>query len=255
MSGADEATTAVDTSTLRPIAGPEAAALAAAENARFAGLLRGLGPDEWRHPTDCPGWDVRAMAGHVLGMAQTFGGVRAMVTSMAAAARRAGDGPLIDGLTALQVDANAGLTAAQLVTRLDAAGPVQARWRGSRRLMRRIPVKNVMRDGTVETWTAGYLFDRILTRDTWMHRSDIAEATGRAMTLTAEHDGRIVADVVAEWAGRHGQPFELELTGPAGGRFRARGGGPDLRCDAVAFCRILSGRGTGEGLLATEVPF
>ncbi|HEU4912361.1 MAG TPA: hypothetical protein VFV76_10715 [Actinomycetes bacterium] len=51
-----------------------------------------------------------------------------------------------------------------------------------------------------EKWTLGYLTDVILTRDTWMHRSDIAAATGRAMTLTAEHDGVLVADIAAEWA-------------------------------------------------------
>jgi hypothetical protein len=55
----------------------------------------------------------------------------------------------------------------------------------------------------------GYLLDTILTRDPWMHRVDIARATGRDMVLTADHDGRIVADVVAEWARRHGQPFTL----------------------------------------------
>jgi len=37
------------------------------------------------------------------------------------------------------------------------------------------------------------------------------------MVLTPDHDARIVADVVAEWAGRHGRPFTLHLTGPAGG--------------------------------------
>ncbi len=30
---------------------------------------------------------------------------------------------------------------------------------------------------------------------------DIAYATGRGLLITAEHDGRIVADVVDEWAG------------------------------------------------------
>ncbi len=68
----------------------------------------------------------------------------------------------------------------------------------------------------------GYLLDVILTRDPWMHRVDIARATGRDLVLTPEHDGRIVADVVAEWARRHGQPFTLTLTGPAGGDLRRR---------------------------------
>ncbi|MDQ6724619.1 MAG: hypothetical protein M3066_00345, partial [Actinomycetota bacterium] len=42
---------------------------------------------------------------------------------------------------------------------------------------------------------------------------------GRELVLTADHDARIVADVVAEWSTRHGRPFFLTLTGPAGGEF------------------------------------
>jgi hypothetical protein len=46
-----------------------------------------------------------------------------------------------------------------------------------------------------------------------MHRVDTAQATGCDTALTAERDGRIIADVVAEWARRHGQLFTLTLTG------------------------------------------
>ena len=104
----------------------------------------------------------------------------------------------------------------------------------------------------------------ILTRDTWMHRSDIAAATGRALTLTPGHDGVLVADIAAEWADRHGQPCVLVLTGPAGGSWTfgstgtgsgADGDRPAYELDAVEFCRILAGRGDGDGLLATRVPF
>jgi hypothetical protein len=74
--------------------------------------------------------------------------------------------------------------------------------------------------------------------------------------LTAEHDGRIVADVVAEWARRHGEPFTLELTGPAGNLFTAGGGSSDpTAMDAVEFCWVLAGRGEATGLLRTIVPF
>ena len=65
----------------------------------------------------------------------------------------------------------------------------------------------------------------------------------------------LIADVVAEWAERHGQPYRLHLTGPAGGTWSAGSGGPELELDAVEFCRVLSGRGAGEGLLAQQVPF
>lgn len=74
--------------------------------------------------------------------------------------------------------------------------------------------------------------------------------------LTPEHDGRLVADVVGEWARRHGRPFTLRLTGPAGGHFAAGGGGDEtVELDAVEFCRILSGRAPGVGLLARPVRF
>jgi uncharacterized protein (TIGR03083 family) len=101
----------------------------------------------------------------------------------------------------------------------------------------------------------GYLSDRIYTRDAWLHRIDICRATGRSPLLTGEHDGRIVADVVAEWAELHEQPYALVLTGPAGGRWLHGTGGETIEVDAVEFCRILSGRVPGEGLLTTRVNF
>ena len=75
------------------------------------------------------------------------------------------------------------------------------------------------------------------------------------MVLTAEHDGVLLADVVTEWAARHGAPFTLHLTGPAGGHWQVGTGGEELSLDAVSFARALSGRMPGEGLLAVEVPF
>ena len=109
-------------------------------------------------------------------------------------------------------------------------------------------------EGREEWWTFGYLFDTILTRDPFMHRVDIARATGVPMTATAEHEGVIVDDVVREWAQRHGRPYTLELTGPAGGRWQ-EGDGEHITMDALEFCRALSGRGPTPGLLAQQVPF
>jgi hypothetical protein len=106
-----------------------------------------------------------------------------------------------------------------------------------------------------------YLFDMGFTRDVWMHRIDIARAAGTPAELTAEHDGRIVADILAEWSRRHGEPFTLLLTGPAGGGFRAgagagTGAGADQpqTVDAVDFARILSGRAEGPGILRHKLP-
>jgi hypothetical protein len=102
------------------------------------------------------------------------------------------------------------------------------------------------------------VLDIILTRDTWMHRVDIARATERPLELTAEHDGKIVADVVREWADRHGRPFQMRLTGPAGGVYVGAGSADSaerVELDAVDFCRIVSGRAPGQGLLRQRVPF
>jgi uncharacterized protein (TIGR03083 family) len=229
--------------------------LAATEYDRYLDLLRSLGEGEWARPTDCPGWDVRAMAAHNLGMAEGAVTLRRFFGEFAAAARAGGE--LVDALTARQVRQRAGLSTGELVRRYAAAAPlaVAGRRRASRRMGRlRMPGAQPVGDGR-EAWAFGFVFDTILTRDTWMHRIDTARAVGRDPVLTADHDGVLVADVVAEWAQRHGHPYALTLTGPAGGRWCGGDGGPAIELDAVAFCRVLSGRAPGDGLLATAVPF
>ena len=101
--------------------------------------------------------------------------------------------------------------------------------------------------------SVGYLVDLVITRDVWMHRVDISRAAGADLDLTSEHDGRLVADMVSDWASTHVDPFVLELTGPAGGVF-VRGDVPPTRVDAVEFLRIVSGRGSGDGVLANPLP-
>ena len=228
--------------------------LAATEYRRFEELLRSLGPDDWGRPTDCPAWDVRALAGHVLGMAEMAASVRATVAQNAAASRAGGG---IDALTAVQVRRTAALSADALVERFAAVAPRAVR--GRRRLSAVIGRFTLPEDqdvgGQVERWRFGFLFDVVLTRDTWMHRVDNARATGRQLHLTPEHDGVLVADVVAEWAARHGRSYRLVLTGPAGGSWSAGTDGEEIELDAVEFCRLLSGRGDGAGLLGQQVPF
>jgi hypothetical protein len=147
------------------------------------------------------------------------------------------------------------LSSGEIVERLATIAPKAVR--GRRRLPAPVRKMRMKVDPPFDTerWTLGYLYDVIFNRDAWMHHVDLSRATGRELVLTAQHDGRIVADVVAEWARRHRQPFVLTLTGPAGGSYVAGDGGERLELDAVQFCRILSGRADGAGLLSTEVPF
>ena len=250
-------TTATPADQIPAIDRREAATIAATEYRRFADMLRSLGPDDWTRPTDCSAWDVRAMAGHTLAMADDFSSLPNVMRRTRAAARAAKreGGPAIDHMTAMQVADTASLSTEQVIARVDAAGRRAAQWRTKAHpLFRMMPLEQEV-GGTQETWRMSYLLDVVLTRDPWMHRVDISRATGRPLVLTPEHDGRIVADVVAEWARRHHLPFRLELTGPAGGWFTQGDHGEDIALDAVEFCRILSGRAAGTGLLTQEVPF
>lgn len=232
--------------------------LAADEYDRVITVLSQLTPEQWTAPTECPGWDVRAVAGHLLGMMRMAASVPEAARQQRAAKRRARrDGGLVlDALTALQVEQHASLSTADLLAAMRHAGARAARAR------RRIP--SLVRGRTMpepqlvggrwEKWTVGFLFDVILTRDPFMHRLDIARATGVALPATADHEGVIVADVVREWAERHGAPYSLELSGPAGGSW-SRGDGERIEMDAFEFCRAVSGRAPATGLLETQVPF
>lgn len=251
---ADMVSTPVDT--IRSIDRSEARALATTENERIVELLASLAENDWRKPTDCTGWDVRAMAGHVLGAMEGFSSFSRLAHLMRAAKRTAGDGSFVDGMTATQVTERAGLTTTALLDRLRNASPRSVRFRARVPApIRAIPITQQLLSGTTERWKLGYLLDIILTRDTWMHRVDIARAIDRDPVLTTEHDGRVVANAVAEWSRRHGQPFTITLTGAAGGTFVAGTDGESVTLDAVELCRIFSGRSTSHGILAQEVPF
>ena len=123
----------------------------------------------------------------------------------------------------------------------------------SPRLMRAVRIPS----GTPEfpdKMTVGHLLDVVLTRDTWMHRIDVCRAVGVDPVLTPEHDGRLIEEMVAEWTKLYGLSVVLHLEGPAGGTFVSGDGGEELRIDAVEWIWILSGRGTGTGLLEKELP-
>ncbi len=250
-------TTATPVETIPMIRRSEVESLAATEYVRLADQLRSLDDGDWTKPTVCEQWDVRAIAGHNLGMMSDFTSFKGLIARMSVAGRaaKAGGIEMIDAMTSGQVADTAALSNDELVRRVDETGPRAARWRGRAPwLFSKMPMKQQV-GGKTETWRMGYLIHVILTRDPWMHRADIAVATGRHLVLTPEHDGRIVADVVAEWARRHGQPFSLTLGGPAGGDFVAGEGGERIEIDAVEFCRVLSGRGVRSGVLAQKVPF
>jgi uncharacterized protein (TIGR03083 family) len=245
-----------DATTIPRIAHDEAMQIAAVENARFADLLRRFEPDDWAKPTDCVLWDVQALAAHVVGSAAGQASPREFVRQV-----RKGR-PLVaeiggkfwwDGMNELQVRERVGLNAEQLIAEWDVTSAKALRSRT--RLPRPIaglPLLNLPKP--VGRQPVSYLFDVGFTRDVWMHRIDLARATGKQLDVDPDHDGRIVADIIAEWAGTHAEPFTLRLSGPAGGQYRAGTGGEHVDVDAIEFCRILAERGHGDGILRHILP-
>jgi uncharacterized protein (TIGR03083 family) len=242
---------------------PIAMRLAETEYERVADAVDALRTDDWTRPTDCTAWDVRELVAHITGMAKFASTPLEMARQMRAAkARQQAGQALVDAQTSVQVEQRKDVGRDELRAELRRVGPRAAK--GRRRTPRfvrrlRLPEPQIVNDAP-ETWSIGYLTDVILTRDPWMHRLDLARATGQTPVVTADHDGIIVADVVLEWARRHGRPYRLELTSPAGGKWRRGTDGEEIVMDAVDFCRVVSGRpdpagAPPSGLLATQVPF
>ena len=82
---------------------PVAMRLAATEYDRCAELFRSLSPAEWAMATDCPAWNIRQMAAHMLGMAEMAASIRENVRQQRKAARMAATGGVyLDAPTARQ---------------------------------------------------------------------------------------------------------------------------------------------------------
>ena len=245
-----------DVTTVPRIAHDEAMRIAAVENTKFEGLLRSFEPGDWTKPTDCVLWDVRALAAHVVGSAAGQASPREFVRQV-----RKGR-PLVaeiggkfwwDGMNELQVRERADLSTQELVAEWSATSGRALRARtGLPRPIARLPLLNL--PAPVGRQPLSYLFDVGFTRDVWMHRIDLARAAAKTLDVDPDHDGRIVADLVAEWASTHGEPFTLSLSGAAGGQFRAGTGGEHVDMDAIEFCRILAERGHGTGTLRHTLP-
>jgi uncharacterized protein (TIGR03083 family) len=234
---------------------PEARVLAEEEFTRFAALVASLSDEDWVRPTDCPGWDVRRMALHVLGSADAQASVREFLHQLRRGMplnKEIDSHHWVDGMNELQIRERSHLSNDELTDELGAVGPaaVKGRWR-TPPPMRYLPIPF----GPPIGWEPlKYLLDVGFTRDVWAHRIDICAATGRTMQATADHDGRLVADIVAEWADLHGEPFELVLEGPAGGKFSQGTDGERVEIDAFDFIRTLSGRLPGTGVLRHPLP-
>jgi len=240
----------LDTASVRRIvAGPAADALALAVYGALLDDLAQLSDDDWRSPTECVGWSVRDMVAHLVGAAQGHASMPVFLGQYAWGMRhrQAFGGSGLDAMNQRQIDQQAALGDTALSGVLAEVAPRAVTGRSRRaRLIGWAPIRideaGSWYDGMPSRTTMAQLCAVVLTRDVWAHRLDLARALGRTPSIDPAVDGRVVADVVADWAQRHGQPFDLTLTGAAGGAFRTGQGGQSLALDALDFARLMAGR-------------
>jgi uncharacterized protein (TIGR03083 family) len=231
--------------------GPGAQADALATNAYSALLadLATLTDDDWAKPTDCVGWNVRDMTAHLVGAAEGHARVRVFLGQYAWGVRhrKAYSGSALDAMNQKQIDSKKRLADASLPGLLADLAPRAVAGRSRlARLLGWAPISldaaGSWYEGMPTRTTMGELCAVVLTRDVWAHRLDLARAVGSKPTIDPLVDGSIVADIVADWSHRHGQPFTLHLTGDAGGAFTDGQGGESLTLDALDFARLMAGR-------------
>jgi uncharacterized protein (TIGR03083 family) len=248
--------TSTDVQTIPRIKHDEAMRIAEVENRKFAAALRDLSADDWTKPTDCARWNVKGLAAHVIGSAAGQASPREFVRQVRAGkpvVKEIGAEFWWDGMNEIHVRERESASVDELIAEWDRNSERAVRAR--RRLPRpiaRLPLLNL--PAPVGRKPVSYLFDMGFTRDVWMHRVDLAHATGTVFDADAEHDGRMIADMVAEWAETHGEPFDLVLTGPAGGHYTSGANGEHVEIDALEFFRFLAGRAQGDGVLRNPLP-
>lgn len=237
----------------RTLAAREAALLTEEQDLALIDMLRTLSPESWEAITDCAPWKVRDIAAHVLGWAEALTSFKEAGHQVAARRGRVKElGNPIDAQNQVQVDERAHLSPDELVDRLEKTLPRFSRFcRRAGRVGRGLPFY----DGTnLGLTNVNYVLNTIFTRDHFMHRIDIARATG-AELVVGPSEARLIEDVACDWARRRKVRALLTLTGAAGGTYLL-GGRPEasIEGDAIVFARVLAGRGRPEELrLAGDV--
>jgi uncharacterized protein (TIGR03083 family) len=235
------------------------AEVATAELEAELALLGILEGQDWSRPTDCVGWDVHDLTAHLVGEYEEIIRPWVLLRRLRKGHRRYPRLSRLDAHNQQQINELGDQSGPELIAALARLAPKAIRAR--RRLpgpLRRLPVARLFPEEARRLPDAGlgYLLDVIMLRDVWMHRVDLARATRRPLAL-GEHDREVVAQVVRD-VGRcwNGPSVLLELTGPAGGRWRLGNDGPatTVRADAVGYLRAVSGRDDHPALEADGDP-
>jgi uncharacterized protein (TIGR03083 family) len=248
-------TAAISAQQIIPITPGQVAEVATAELEASIALLKDLDDPDWARPTDCAGWTVHDLTAHLAGQYQGLASPAVYLRRHRRAHRRYPGLSRLDADNRQQIDDLGARSGPELLAMLAATGPKAIR--GRRRipaLVRRQHIGRMYPEEPLPDDRLSYVLDVLGLRDPWMHRVDLARATGRPLLLGA-HDQVIVAQVIHDlgrsWSG---PPTLIELTGPAGGRWALGHGTPaaTVRADTVDYLRALSGRNDHPDLHADD---
>ncbi len=228
----------------------QACAMAEAEYAALLGMLGNLDEAQWGAVTECAPWTVRDLVAHLTGAAEEAVRLRVQLRHLREARRQIGSADFVDVLNAQQLADRVDADSTELLAELAdlAKRAPRARMRTPRFVRRRpLPPEAGGQAGD----TMAYLIDVIYTRDLWMHRIDIARATGCELTPSGAEQTiveQILRDLDRGWS--HA-PLNLGLSGRVRGTWTIGGAAadaPSVAVDTLAACRLWSGRGDETGL-------
>ena len=185
------------------------------EYAAFATLLESLEPHDWRAPTRCEGFEVRDVAGHVVGLTED---VAAGVPGSRTAEQEAAS---LRDLTPAEVAGRLRAAAASIRALFDVLD--DAAWNAPS------PVPDLtLGEGVLTLWY-----------DAYVHGDDIRAAIGRP-SETGPGLGASVQYLAAMLTDRDWGPATLVLEGQP--RLDVGAGGPEVRGDALEFVLAATGR-------------
>lgn len=240
---------------ITPVSTAEAAQIAFAEVNHVLKLLEQLDGDDWNQPTDCTEWNVQDMTAHLAGACAGWASFKQFRRqTILNPYMRKMDVP-IDAINRRQLEDRASKTPQALIDEFREVGPKAVRTRKNLpKLLRKIRMAKSPMPGKM---SVAYLADVVYPRDQWIHRMDICRATGKTLTTTPEHDGRlldlVMLDIAESLAGI--LAITVNVTGALTASYRFGTGEPqaELDIDYLALNRRASMRITAEEALQSVV--
>jgi uncharacterized protein (TIGR03083 family) len=167
------------------------------------GLLRSLAPEDWSRPTDCPGWDVHAVAAHLAHLESDLAGIPQASVEV----------PALDHVTSLTgAFTEAGVIARRSWTPADIVDELEFAADARLLELRAHPPTDAAVPAGRTPGDVGWTWETLLSNrplDVWMHEQDVRRAVRRPGGLTgapAAHTVGVFARSLAYVVGKRVAP-------------------------------------------------